>query len=145
MNWKRLPRTRGDRPGNGNIILVAVWAPPHTRGSTLFGNTQIEQDLGSPAHAGIDRVLLPILALPGGLPRTRGDRPVILIPAILANMAPPHTRGSTFRRLYHETLRLGSPAHAGIDLYPVAPSTPFLRLPRTRGDRPQWRLLRHFV
>ena len=36
--------------------------------------------------------------------------------------------------------RHGSPAHAGIDLKPVSALYEAVRIPRTRGDRPQRRV-----
>ena len=48
--------------------------------------------LGSPAHAGIDLIVLSVLVVVG-FPRTRGDRPAGWMPAICAFTVPPHTRG----------------------------------------------------
>ncbi len=50
--------------------------------------------------------------------------------------APPHTRGSTrfITKLHY--YKLGSPAHAGIDLPGFPKRLARRRLPRTRGDRP---------
>ena len=72
------------------------------------------RDLGSPAHAGIDRRYhrrlfdqpgfprtrgdRPLYELSDGpagvrFPRTRGDRPHLGKPALSADLVPPHTRG----------------------------------------------------
>ena len=50
--------------------------------------------------------------------------------------APPHTRGSTLPAGIMEHQVLGSPAHAGIDLFPIRSRSSRAWLPRTRGDRP---------
>ena len=48
---------------------------------------------GSPAHAGIDLILMSSQPDNIGFPRTRGDRPFPLAMAASAGMVPPHTRG----------------------------------------------------
>ena len=59
--------------------------------------------------------MVPSSASPYGLPRTRGDRPLIPVDAMAAAAAPPHPRGST-RRFEALGRHLdGSPAPAGID------------------------------
>ena len=71
-------------------------ATPHTRGSTCLGKVFDCGLSGYPAHAGIDHSS-PIFS--GGcprLPRTRGDRPYLLIQLNIPHLATPHTRGSTF-------------------------------------------------
>ncbi len=90
-----LPRTRGDRPRSTISLSVIFQSPPHTRGSTLVGNSGDAPSDVSPAHAGID---LPRDAGAGywwGLPRTRGDRPAGYISFLAIVQSPPHTRGST--------------------------------------------------
>ena len=71
----RLPRTRGDRPRCERASPRPRRAPPHTRGPTARDVEAERAALGSPAHAGIDRVLTSTSAQGRRLPRTRGDRP----------------------------------------------------------------------
>ncbi len=132
----RLPRTRGDRPSAPPSSPQRPRAPPHTRGSTHQPREGRRVALGSPAHAGIDPTATPLAVRRSGLPRTRGDRPVVLAATAGMIAAPPHTRGSTPRWSAADLHARGSPAHAGID--PPPPSTPCAPpwLPRTRGDRP---------
>ena len=132
-----LPRTRGDRPQLEELKKPLLAAPPHTRGSTLCVGMLLLPDSGSPAHAGID--LIQYRQRPAGrrLPRTRGDRPCLRWPRMRTCTAPPHTRGSTHRRVFRAPATGGSPAHAGIDPPRRSRSCSDPRLPRTRGDRPQ--------
>ncbi len=132
----RLPRTRGDRPARTSAALPVKMAPPHTRGSTITGPTLVEVAYGSPAHAGIDPVVICGLFSRRWLPRTRGDRPAPLRCHLTCVPAPPHTRGSTQRAARHPEVRCGSPAHAGIDPTQRGQTRPIAWLPRTRGDRP---------
>ena len=48
---------------------------------------------GSPAHAGIDRIVMEPYTDTDRFPRTRGDRPALGVPALAADWVPPHTRG----------------------------------------------------
>ena len=49
--------------------------------------------MGSPAHAGIDRLLWEIALVYGRFPRTRGDRPQAVRLLQWLDTVPPHTRG----------------------------------------------------
>ena len=133
-----LPRTRGDRPMWASLSLAIAKAPPHTRGSTLWGLLVLRLSHGSPAHAGIDpRVMVRYLERLG-LPRTRGDRPHASQDRDRPVVAPPHTRGSTHPDQWCPDLAGGSPAHAGIDPQQATTTLAWSWLPRTRGDRPTW-------
>ena len=111
----RLPRTRGDRPPPIWPLSLSLVAPPHPRGSTrAAGGAELSRP-GSPAPAGIDPAGGRQHRDDRGLPRTRGDRPLLTFPMASLEKAPPHPRGSTpcgFARL---GLPTGSPAPAGID------------------------------
>ena len=48
---------------------------------------------GSPAPAGIDRIMLLIMKQKLRFPRTRGDRPMVRIPLVSIPKVPPHPRG----------------------------------------------------
>ena len=54
---------------------------------------EIDADLGSPAHAGIDLALSKEKEDESWFPRTRGDRPNPTQPYVSSTMVPPHTRG----------------------------------------------------
>ncbi len=140
---KRLPRTRGDRPQAWSVVEPGRESPPHTRGSTRRRAALADTISVSPAHAGIDPLSrLSTICWPC-LPRTRGDRPAVHREAVLKQVSPPHTRGSTppaVRGFYRGPV---SPAHAGIDPGMHQTRTGTRRLPRTRGDRPM--VVRAFV
>ncbi len=133
MSSRRLPRTRGDRPGVRAAHQPERQAPPHTRGSTRPAQPSRPIPMGSPAHAGIDLTDWFLAQDRPRLPRTRGDRPRNRSSRPRGPQAPPHTRGSTRvgGRMSHRSD--GSPAHAGID--PRYSETAYARprLPRTAG------------
>ena len=131
-----LPRTRGDRPHHPTVKPVALMAPPHTRGSTRPVTPPLPPPHGSPAHAGIDPWSRRARSRSRWLPRTRGDRPITRVAFASPPGAPPHTRGSTLRKIDDAARAEGSPAHAGIDPSTTPCPRQVCRLPRTRGDRP---------
>ncbi len=131
-----LPRVRGDRPTTVTELANAEEAPPRARGSTRRGIDGVEEPVGSPACAGIDRSPRSSRPSARGLPRVRGDRPCALSRLSPRASAPPRARGST---LVHIGLHLrpdGSPACAGIDPCSSGPFDFGGGLPRVRGDRP---------
>ncbi len=71
-----------------------------------------------------------------GLPRMRGDRPLITGAQIRRMLATPHARGSTRFRPARVKRRRGYPACAGIDLSSSVCIPMASWLPRMRGDRP---------
>ena len=91
----RLPRTRGDQPASSGKKPNGKSAPPHTRGSTRSSAITLKQDVGSPAHAGINPRRADAASEKIRLPRTRGDQPLIETNKGASLEAPPHTRGST--------------------------------------------------
>ena len=117
-------------------------APPPTRGWTAVVPGHPGDRQGSPAHAGMDRPLAQVAAHRLGLPRPRGDGP--LVDAMLADAAaaPPPTRGWTVEPARQPPLQAGSPAHAGMDPSLVPDAEFERRLPRPRGDGPFARRLR---
>ena len=132
------PRTRGDRPYVDAVNPHMLAVPPHTRGSTATAKAWAEGRIGSPAHAGIDRVFVSARSSTEGFPRTRGDRPLKSQIRGTGFSVPPHTRGSTARSPARPNLEFGSPAHAGIDPGGSVGVGVGLGFPRTRGDRPRW-------
>ena len=73
---------------------------------------------GSPAHAGMDRVWLSGCFPSRRLPRPRGDGPPSPSAPLSHSPAPPPTRGWTLPGGVPTQPALGSPAHAGMDLWP---------------------------
>ena len=71
-----------------------------------------------------------------GLPRTRGDGPLLPEPAKAPSLAPPHSRGWTPVLLRRLGALAGSPALAGMDRKGGTFAIAWLWLPRTRGDGP---------
>ena len=131
-----LPRTRGDGPQIHVLQLGMEAAPPHTRGWTPVGASRRAWRRGSPAHAGMDRVLSDAPRVGTGLPRTRGDGPRSLESRRRRRAAPPHTRGWTPSSSSSFPSRIGSPAHAGMDPSSNTTGRTATWLPRTRGDGP---------
>jgi len=111
----RLPRTRGDRPMLSSSGQSGGGSPPHTRGSTRLGADRCRHRGVSPAHAGIDPRARRSLRAHLSLPRTRGDRPTLILISAAAAGSPPHTRGSTSAGQRWINPLTVSPAHAGID------------------------------
>ena len=78
------------------------------------------RQVGSPAHAGIDRRSMRRASDPVRFPRTRGDRPVVMPRPggyrLSPTGSPAHAGIDRPSRSAHSR-RTGSPAHAGIDLF----------------------------
>ena len=135
--WDGLPRTRGDGPWKYCGAPERMSAPPHTRGWTRGRRMAARGARGSPAHAGMDPSRNLEWHPADRLPRTRGDGPVARDADGLSGEAPPHTRGWTPDSKHLQPPRLGSPAHAGMDLAQMGRLFRSNRLPRTRGDGPR--------
>ena len=116
--------------------MTAPLSPPHPRGSTPTPSDLLTHARVSPAPAGIDPGKATSAHERPGLPRTRGDRPLRWTPPGVIKTSPPHPRGSTQVEGAIAFGWLVSPAPAGIDPRHFAAYHFFLRLPRTRGDRP---------
>ena len=71
-----------------------------------------------------------------GLPRMRGDRPVVGLQRAAQGVATPHARGSTRYQAVDGDKVAGYPACAGIDPETRSGAKGKGRLPRMRGDRP---------
>ena len=118
---RRLPRTRGDGPGDTFLRLQRGRASPHTRGWTRAGVAGHVRGHGFPAHAGMDPLCDTCGRVLPRLPRTRGDGPGRPIPPAGVVRASPHTRGWTPGRPSMRTSPAGFPAHAGMDPADAAP------------------------
>ena len=131
-----LPRTRGDGPSVGGPKLVRTGASPHSRGWTQHPALVHPPDQGFPALAGMDpRLRLPMRSALG-LPRTRGDGPLVGPGADAHHLASPHSRGWTHLRVGHVRDPCGFPALAGMDHLQLHGVGRLIGLPRTRGDGP---------
>ncbi len=131
-----LPRSRGDGPGTAPPVDGWSKAPPLTRGWTPFAKVAPTLSRGSPAHAGMDPTTNCADVDRAGLPRSRGDGPLVAHMIARAGAAPPLTRGWTQSPPCGPPPRHGSPAHAGMDPSKSKNSVPRLWLPRSRGDGP---------
>ena len=130
------PRTRGDGPSGGMSMATGLVFPPHTRGWTGGGCTQIYSDIVSPAHAGMDLGRSSTTGRCRCFPRTRGDGPVMKAIAKAIDEFPPHTRGWTHERVPASLRHVVSPAHAGMDWRWSSGCKTSSCFPRTRGDGP---------
>ncbi len=92
---RRLPRTRGDGPQEGEVGFLPYEASPHTRGWTLSKSGISGAGRGFPAHAGMDPYDEEHPWSQHGLPRTRGDGPGDSVRRGRCGWASPHTRGWT--------------------------------------------------
>ena len=135
----RIPRTRGDGPGTGDVRRRRAADSPHPRGWTLDGSAEIVRAVGFPAPAGMDR--RPPRATPGpsGIPRTRGDGPRASSSPSTASRDSPHPRGWTRGHRPPRHVGRGFPAPAGMDLKPLGGKMLNGGIPRTRGDGPRAR------
>ena len=78
-----LPRARGDRPPMTRSSVDNTVAAPRTRGSTDYMDREGDHLAGCPAHAGIDPLTLGCGRKISGLPRARGDRPIVWIERVV--------------------------------------------------------------
>jgi hypothetical protein len=86
---RRLPRLRGDRPGDAGPSTTVPRAPPPTRGSTRDRDGWRQRHGGSPAYAGIDPRRWSPIPPRRRLPRLRGDRPWAIVFVFASFAAPP--------------------------------------------------------
>ena len=113
-----LPRPRGDGPSSGSAARLLPRAPPPTRGWTALLDPHQVVDVGSPAHAGMDRPAAP-------------DPPT-------TSVAPPPTRGWTRAREETSHHRAGGVPPPPMDPRARGDLAPGHRLPRPRGDGPTY-------
>ncbi len=106
---------RGDRPPLTCVTKGRKMFTPHARGSTLSRLLKPDHDGVYPACAGIDLDVDKPTGELVGLPRMRGDRPILLSRKIILPRFTPHARGSTAAGVVLEDLKGVYPACAGID------------------------------
>ena len=134
----RLPRARGDGPRPRPRQRTISPASPRSRGWTRRRRRPDSRRRGFPALAGMDRANTRAASCIAGLPRARGDGPATSAAASQVTAASPRSRGWT-RSLVHATRLLdGFPALAGMDPPRPRPAALFRRLPRARGDGPEY-------
>ena len=114
-----------------------VWS--RIRGSTMDERPKVRQVTSFPAYAEIDPAGTSAPLKGSRLPRLCGNRPIHCQRHLAANMASPHMRGSTWHAVAPVVDLLGFPAHAGIDRSDSPRPWLSAWLPRTCGDRPNWR------
>jgi len=133
---RRLPRMRGDRPSHLSFLQHWLVFTPHARGSTRKKRSPAAMTPVYPACAGIDPSSEGSTSTKDGLPRMRGDRPLLSLHFLYSSPFTPHARGSTSAsRGLHRNMPV-YPACAGIDRTQMHPGAGVCRLPRMRGDRP---------
>ena len=124
---RRFPRPRGDGPCRLLHWVSHSWVSPPTRGWTIPYVTDDPTRHGFPAHAGMDRALLPGSHADQRFPRPRGDGPHR---SATSGPCPwfPRPRGDGPRG----DLRRA----AGMDPAPTCPARSLAGFPRPRGDGP---------
>ncbi len=135
-----LPRPCGDGPDPLTALAALCAVTPPMRGWTLIARTGPVFLMGYPAHAGMDRRGKATARLECRLPRPCGDGPTLgtlMSPSV--SVTPP-MRGWTLGVSMISVSNPGYPAHAGMDLIPVARKISRDWLPRPCGDGPQWSL-----
>ena len=135
-NIRSVPRTRGDGPARLGALQRGAACSPHARGWT-GAILQTRALMGVfPARAGMDRLEQRLRAQRLGVPRTRGDGPVLHTLRGRGRECSPHARGWT---VIERCVTLWSnvfPARAGMDRH-LSPPVPLpVCVPRTRGDGP---------
>ena len=131
------PRPRGDGPHLTTGSRIGSGVSPPTRGWTVLGAAPAAGGGGFPAHAGMDPPVAHSSPSAHGFPRPRGDGPSIYPADLTGPQVSPPTRGWTVLTEHRVSLRLGFPAHAGMDP-PHTRSPRSLRgFPRPRGDGPR--------
>ena len=131
-----LPRMRGDRPVLSDLFALQEGFTPHARGSTVNVEDIWSVEFVYPACAGIDPLKDSSCFASSGLPRMRGDRPLLY--SLRSNLPTftPHARGSTLIQDIQSVEEGVYPACAGIDLSFRKSICAWSGLPRMRGDRP---------
>ena len=127
---------RGDRPFPSLTSLTISSFTPHARGSTPDSRIRTNISPVYPACAGIDPEAGELVFVEFGLPRMRGDRPMLISSLFFVAEFTPHARGSTPMILRQFSQIPVYPACAGIDRVPLHSLIAFFCLPRMRGDRP---------
>ena len=153
----RFPRPRGDGPDVQEFASVFSLVSPPTRGWTFGFAHQRQDDLGFPAHAGMDPASILVLIDLFWFPRPRGDGPPReTVKKLIEQVSPPTrgwtamrrsitrtetavsppTRGWTICTAFANADRRGFPAHAGMDLRHRVEGGSGRWFPRPRGDGP---------
>ena len=89
----RFPRTRGDGPLARAMADAEMVVPPHPRGWSHYERVLPVAVEGSPAPAGMVRIVHVRLGVERGFPRTRGDGPLGAAVSTFKVQVPPHPRG----------------------------------------------------
>ena len=111
-------------------------ASPRSRGWTRGRVESASTVEGFPALAGMDPPAPSIAEARDGLPRARGDGPVVVIARAGVGKASPRSRGWTLLEGDRRSNGGGFPALAGMDPYRPTGRRSRARLPRARGDGP---------
>jgi len=90
-----LPRMRGDPPLQNHEFNQKMQSTPHARGSTAIARRNADGSNVYPACAGIHLTVSRARQPSAGLPRMRGDPPLMQCLKQHLILSTPHARGST--------------------------------------------------
>ena len=133
----RIPRTRGDGPVPGRYPGLFGQDSPHPRGWTPRRGRGPGRRHGFPAPAGMDPGERADAGPGAGIPRTRGDGPLVFPFPRGSDRDSPHPRGWTRAERRAGAGQSGFPAPAGMDPGQVVQRPVRPGIPRTRGDGPR--------
>ena len=133
---RRIPRARGDGPRAPRPPAGRPGDSPRSRGWTAPNAAPTGPNRGFPALAGMDPGDGASMTSANGIPRARGDGPVVNKRTRQRNRDSPRSRGWTpgFRPTSSRTS--GFPALAGMDPGETVWGAGGARIPRARGDGP---------
>mgnify|MGYP001487898256 CR=1 FL=1 len=134
-----VPRRRGDQPLDATLHPGRGGRSPQARGSTACRLEALHRTAAFPAGAGINRWRVQAQERIGGVPRRRGDQP--LLPEARAEWytRSPQARGSTGIALQIGDGAGAFPAGAGINRCSASANQRTSGVPRRRGDQPHQR------
>ena len=132
------PHTRGwtertERHSDGIQVFPAHAGMDRTPPGRPWGPSRV-----FPAHAGMDRPATPMVSLPSGVPRTRGDGPAGVVSGNAeVSACSPHTRGWTDLLVHCQRGEVSVPRTRGDGPHTAGETLGTIKsVPRTRGDGP---------
>ena len=139
------PRASGDGPEDAKALMLAYSFPPRERGWSLVEGGEFDQELVSPARAGMVRGRCGKFPPCPRFPRASGDGPSYHWPMPSRARFPPRERGWSLMSFRVALCCHVSPARAGMVPAgcPALPSVP--RFPRASGDGPKVARLRDIL
>ena len=135
--WPRFPRMRGDVPHLGFSQYRLVPFSPRARGCSSLPVAGLKPPTVFPACAGMFLYKLPMLPLPSGFPRVRGDVPGLRNLTNHRNEFSPRERGCSCGSALPPAQMVVFPACAGMFLRALVAVLGPDGFPRVRGDVPR--------